>query len=774
MRPADEDDDGESALVDKAFRQASFGMSVFGRDQAYLRLNDMAVEGMGMTEAELRGHAFPWGIPQDVSQTGTLKALRQVIETGRPLQYEAYTRAPAGMRQHSWNLRLWPIRDESGTVCAVGLAAFDSSEQHRARERLAMLDEAAVTIGRSLDLESTARELTRLVVPRFADFASIDLFDLVLHGDDPPGAAAAGKAPLRRVAHAAADPDFQGAAIGPTKGAGHPGFSPPARALRLGHAVLSAGSEDPEFVRWVALSPEWQKRAGHAGAAGGPDGAGARPPRAEAEAGEHGGPTPDDLARELAVTSLLAVPLIARGTTLGVALLVRTRREGFSRDDFTLARELVGRAALNIDNARRYTKERSTALALQASLLPQGPSRQSAVDVASRYRPADSRAGVGGDWFDVIPLSGARVGLVVGDVVGHGIQASATMGRLRTAVQTLADVDLPPDELLAHLDDLVIRLGGDGEQSAGPRRRDRFDPEDSGGLGETPPRPPIGETTGATCLYAIYDPVSRVLTAASAGHPPPVLVLPDGSTRLVDVSVGPVLGVGGLPFESVEIQLPEGSLVALYSDGLVEATDHDPEHGMTLLQEVLGRSHGSLEERCDQLLDAMLPEHPKDDVALVLARTKALHSDHVRVWDLPADSAVVAEARRTATAQLESWGLGDVAFVTELVVSELVTNAIRYGSEPIQLRLIYDRSLICEVSDGNSTSPHLRRARTFDEGGRGLLLVAQLTTDWGTRHTSTGKTIWTEQDPFPATPAFPGLGGLGDAEDAMLAAFPDD
>jgi GAF domain-containing protein/anti-sigma regulatory factor (Ser/Thr protein kinase) len=757
MRPADEHDDGEPALVERAFRHASFAMFVFGSDQSYLRLNRMAIEAMGLTEAELSGHVFPWGIPRDVSREGTLKALREVVETGRPVHYEAFTRSPTGMRAHSWNLELWPIPDAGGAVCAVGVAVFDSSEQHRARERLAMLDEAAVTIGRSLDLESTARELTKLVVPRFADFASVDLFELVLHGDDPPDAAAAGKAPLRRVAYAAADPGFRGGAIGPTRGAGHPGFSPPARALRLGHAVLSAGSEDPEFVRWLALSPEWQQRI------------------EQSERPEHAGAaaSPDDLARELAVSSLLAVPLIARGTTLGVALLVRTRREGFSRDDFTLARELVGRAALNIDNARRYTKERSTALALQASLLPQGPSRQSAVDVASRYRPADSRAGVGGDWFDVIPLSGARVGLVVGDVVGHGIQASATMGRLRTAVQTLADVDLPPDELLAHLDDLVIRLGGDGEQLT-PRRRDRFGMDEGDGLGETPPRPPIGETTGATCLYAIYDPVSRVLTAASAGHPPPVLVLPDGTTRMVKVSVGPVLGVGGLPFESVEVQLPEGSLVALYSDGLVEATDHDPEHGISQLREVLSKSQGTLEDRCDQLLDAMLPEHPTDDVALVLARTKALHSDHVRVWDLPADSAVVAEARRTATAQLESWGLGDVAFVTELVVSELVTNAIRYGSEPIQLRLIYDRTLICEVSDGNSTSPHLRRARTLDEGGRGLLLVAQLTTDWGTRHTSTGKTIWTEQDPFPATPGIPGLGGSEDAEDAMLAAFPDD
>ena len=234
MRPADEHDDGESALVERAFRQASFGMVVFGRDHSYQCLNDLAIGAMGMTEAELRGRLFPWGIPRDVSREGTLNAIREVVETGEPVHYEAYTRTPTGMRAHSWNLELWPIRGEDGEVCAVGLAAFDSSEQHRARERLAMLDEAAVTIGRSLDLESTARELTKLVVPRFADFASVDLFELVLHGDDPPDAAATGKAPLRRVADEAGHPGFRGWAIGPTKGAGHPGFSPPARALRLG------------------------------------------------------------------------------------------------------------------------------------------------------------------------------------------------------------------------------------------------------------------------------------------------------------------------------------------------------------------------------------------------------------------------------------------------------------------------------------------------------------------------------------------------------------
>ncbi len=691
MEPSRGDDD-ERALVERAFRQASFSMSMFDAAQRYLRLNEAACEVMGLGEEALRGHPFPYGLPEDVDQLGTLQALRDVAATGKPAHYESYTRAPSGIREHAWNLELWPVRDAHGEVCAVGMAGFDSSEQHWARQRLAVLDEAAVSVGTSLDLGRTAQELAELVVPRFADFASVDLLEAVMHGEEPAGDSPDATVLLRRVAHLSTEQGTPEAVIGLGTTDAYPPYSPPARALHTGRPVLS-GSGDPDFDRWIASVPA----------------------RAEK-------------MRGFVVTSLMAVPLIARGTTLGVAVLLRTRLDTFTQDDFALAKELAGRAALCVDNARRYTRERTTALTLQESLLPRGTSPQSAVYVACRYLPTDSRAGVGGDWFDVIPLSGARVGLVVGDVVGHGIQASATMGRLRTAVQTLADVDLPPDELLAHLDDLVLRLGDDGNGGRG-------------GAGET----------GSTCLYAVYDPVSHTLTAASAGHPPPVLVLPDGTTKLVDISVGPVLGVGGLPFETTEIELPQDTLVALYTDGLVETVDRDPDLGIARLRQALASSRSTLEDRCDQVLSALLPKHPGDDVALVLARTKALDADHVQVWDLAADFEVVSEARRLAAAQLDAWGLTEEGFVTELVVSELVTNAIRYGAEPIQLRLIHDRTLICEVSDGNSTSPHLRRARIYDEGGRGLLLVAQLTTSWGTRHTATGKTIWAEQALTPTT-----------------------
>jgi anti-sigma regulatory factor (Ser/Thr protein kinase) len=292
-------------------------------------------------------------------------------------------------------------------------------------------------------------------------------------------------------------------------------------------------------------------------------------------------------------------------------------------------------------------------------------------------------------------------------------------------VRTLADVDLPPDELLTHLDDLVVHLSTD--DSAG---------EDVAEL-------------GATCLYAVYDPVSRGLTLAAAGHPPPAVLRPDGTVELIDMSAGPPLGIGGLPFESTELQLDEGSVIALYTDGLIEDRGRDIDQSTAELRRALAGPAGSLEAMCDAVLKAMLPEQPSDDVALLLARTRALGADRAVAWDLSPDPAQVATARQNAVEQLSRWGLEEAAFVTELVVSELVTNAIRYGVPPMRLRLIRDRALTCEVSDGSSTSPHLRRANAYDEGGRGLLLVAQLTQRWGSRQTPTGKTIWAEQPLSP-------------------------
>lgn len=360
------------------------------------------------------------------------------------------------------------------------------------------------------------------------------------------------------------------------------------------------------------------------------------------------------------------------------------------------------------------------AVTLQQSLLPRGLPAQDAVEAAHRYLPAQS--GVGGDWFDVIPLSGARVALVVGDVVGHGLHAAATMGRLRTAVHNLAMLDLPPDELLTHLDEVVARI--DDEQTAGGR-------EDA--------------VVGATCLYAIYDPVTCRCQLARAGHLPAMLVSPDGTTDIPETPVGPPLGLRGLPFTTVEFDVPEGSQLVFYTDGLVESRTHDIDVGLERLRTVLSHPGRSPEETCLAVLRGMLPADSADDIALLVARTRALPGDRIAEWNVPPDPSAVAASRAAATAQLRRWGLEDLVLGTELILSELVTNAIRHGGSPIGVRLVYARTLICQVADSGPTSPRVRLAADTDEGGRGLFLVGQLAQRWGTRYTASGKIIWTEQ-----------------------------
>ncbi|GLW68316.1 hypothetical protein Kpho02_06150 [Kitasatospora phosalacinea] len=602
----------------------------------------------------------------------------------------------------AWVLSAFPLQPLSqpapdgsaapaAAVTGTGTGAGTGSSEERARRRLALLSEAGLRIGSTLEVERTAQELADVAVEGFADFVGVDLLDSVFGGGPPSGAGLV----FYRVAQRSVLPGSPESVIALGAGDVIAPDSPMARVLASGRP-LRTDYRDPEIRSWLAQEPERER-----------------------------------LAKEFGIHSSLLVPLTARGTTLGVAIFLRHRSpEPFDEDDLLLATELTARAALSVDNARQYTQQRDTALALQRSLLPSRTPRQAAVEVAFRYLPAGGREGVGGDWFDVVPLSGARVALVVGDVVGHGVPASAAMGRLRTAVRTLADIDMPPDELLTHLDDLVLRVDLDELPEGGTAW--------------------AGSSVGATCLYAVYDPVARSCALARAGHPGPALVGPDGTVTFPDLPAGPPLGLGGLPFEAAELEVPEGSVLALYTDGLLRASElrGDPGLGLDRLGCALTAPADSLEDLCDQVLSATLgPDAPTDDVALLLARTLALPARDVADWSLRHDPSEVARGRKLATAKLADWGLEEASFVTELVVSELITNAVRYGRPPIGFRLIRDGGvLICEVSDGSSTAPHLRRARTEDEGGRGLLLVAQLCRNWGTRHTPRGKTIWAEQE----------------------------
>jgi PAS domain S-box-containing protein len=446
------------------------------------------------------------------------------------------------------------------------------------------------------------------------------------------------------------------------------------------------------------------------------------------------------------VENVLVVPLRVGEVLLGLVTFIRTGQGAvFDNEEVALADELGARAAVCIDNARRFTREHAAALTLQRDLLPQHLPQHSAVEFAHRYLPTDDVTGVGGDWFDVIPLSGARVGLAVGDVVGHGLTAAATMGRLRTTVEALAKLDMPPDELLTRLDDLVVSAPDPELAEAGDRPP-----------GVAPGAPVAGSphpdvATGATCLYTVYDPVSGRCAMARAGHLPPAVVRPGGSCFFPELPQGPPLGLGGLPFEAADLELPAGSLLALYTDGLVEARDRDIDEGLEILGRVLADHRDlPLEELCDRVVGTLLPGGTTaDDTALLLVRTRELDAEQVAVWELAAEAVAAGRARELVTGQLGTWGLDALAFETELVVSELVTNAVRYAEGPLQIRLIRDRTLLCEVADTGHTSPHLRHSTAEDEGGRGLFIVAQLVQRWGTRYSRSGKTIWTEQ-------AFPG------------------
>ncbi|MEV0186243.1 SpoIIE family protein phosphatase [Streptomyces sp. NPDC050625] len=687
-----------ATLKQWALDQIPLPMALFDRQALAISCNSAMERTMGRPEEDLLGlrvgESGPGRLMKGMGDVDSI--VERVLLGGQTVRYEVHLRAPAEIRAHAWLLSFYPVRDGTGQVHAMSMAAMDTTEQSRSRQRLSLLNEAGLRIGTTLDLTHTADELAELFTVHFADFVAVDLLESVLEGQDTDTAPPGDTPVFRRAAQCSVLAGCPEAVV--PLGATHTytADSPPGRALASGRA--SRHQIDAHILHsWAAGSPERARR-----------------------------------IKAQEIHSMMVVPLRARGVLLGLAILARHRTvDPFSEDDLVLAEELTARAALSVDNARRYTRERAVALALQRSLLPQHAPRQAAVEVASRYLPAHSRAGIGGDWFDVIPLSGARVALVVGDVVGHGIRASATMGRLRTAVRTLADVDLPPDELLTQLDDIVLRLDRENSAGDGPEQSEE-----------------IAGEVGATCLYAVYDPISRCCSIARAGHPPPALATPDGGVNLLDVPAGPPLGVGGLPFEVAEFELPEGSTLALYTDGLLEAADRAPDDGYGRLRAALAGPGRTLEDMCEAAVRRLLPDRRSDDAALLLARTRALSPDQVAAWDLPSDPAIVARARELACAQVTAWDMGDAAFTTELVVSELITNAIRYGTPPVQLRLIRDTSLICEVSDGSNTAPHLRRARVFDEGGRGLLIVAQLTERWGTRHTGTGKTIWTEQ-PLP-------------------------
>ncbi|MEU5045277.1 SpoIIE family protein phosphatase [Streptomyces griseorubiginosus] len=416
----------------------------------------------------------------------------------------------------------------------------------------------------------------------------------------------------------------------------------------------------------------------------------------------------------------ILAPLRGRRRVIGAAMFLRRPdRIPFDPDDLLVAAQLATHSALGIDKAVLYGREAYIADELQRTMLPETLPRPTGVRLASRYLPAAETARVGGDWYDAIPLPGSRVALVVGDVMGHSMTSAAIMGQLRTTAQTLAGLDLPPQEVLHHLDEQAQRLG-----------TDRM----------------------ATCLYAVYDPVSHRITIANAGHPPPVLLHLGGRAEVLRVPPGAPIGVGGVDFEAVELDAPAGATLLLYTDGLVESRLRDVWTGIEQLREKLaataqltGPDHPPpLEALCDEVLDMLGPGDRDDDIALLAARFDGIAPSDVAYWFLEPEDAAPGRARRLARRALSRWGMEDLTDSVELLVSEVVTNAVRYATRPVTLRLLRTDVLRCEVGDDVPQLPRLRQARATDEGGRGLYLVNRLARRWGATRLSTGKVVWFE------------------------------
>jgi anti-sigma regulatory factor (Ser/Thr protein kinase) len=553
----------------------------------------------------------------------------------------------------------------------------------------------------TLDFSELAEKFLGRLVPHFGTAGEVLVLESLVGDNEYPEHGPDGNAALRRLAlvHDQRSPAWQ-AAFPAGEILRYPPDSPYARCMETGQPVLEQ-SFTAEAARRLARS--WRRK---------------------------------PVVRLLSDSSLLLLPLVSKGMILGFFCCVREagyRR--FDRYDVTIGMDFASRAAVFFDNARRFKSEHATALTLQRSMLPTGLSAPSSVEVGHRYLPG-SALEVGGDWYESIRLPGARVALVVGDVAGHGVQAAVTMGRLRTAIQTLAMLELPPAESLQHLDELMQTMG---------EREPHF----------------------ATCAYAVYDAVTGECELAVAGHLPPLLVEPDGSSYLLDVEPSPPLGASDgnqAEIATQRFRVEDGSLFVLYTDGLVESRDRDITDGLDLLREAFTTvpPDAPLEDLCKTSLDGVYGDAQRDDIAVLIAKLRRIPEANRYLWDLPGEETSVRKARQLIGKPLRRWGLEELLPVTELLVSELVTNAIRYARGDVSLRMVREQeSVVCEVHD---TSPALPRVLTVDkdaENGRGLHVVAQLATRWGARRTHSGKVVWCEQtvagpdpdDPPAAAPA---------------------
>ncbi|WP_405621342.1 SpoIIE family protein phosphatase [Streptomyces sp. NBC_00076] len=619
----------------------------------------------------------------------------QVLELGYPiLEFSQNDRVPV---TPDWGVARRAERKARQERAARAVAAgeplsreladeVEDLEYTAVRERLEFLNEVSGRIGTSLDLSRTIVEVSKAVVPRFTDVAGTYLREQVVAGEGFPDGVPDTTTMWHRVALEHTDEPGRWDDVVPVGEAmPFPAHTPFFQCMTSGEPVLVPRiSEEMGH----AIASQFEKR---------------------------------DIRPLITGRSMLIVPLKARHVVLGFMILLRhPERVEFNDMDRVTGAELAARAGLVLDNARMYTYQESVAETLQDSMLPHIPPHMAGCDIATRYLPGTLLGRVGGDWFDSVKLPGARTALVVGDVMGHGLNSAAMMGQLRTAVQTMAALDLPPAQLLRNLDDLAQRLG---------------------------------DTYLATCLYAVYDPIASELHIANAGHIPPVLVRAgNGASELLDLPTGAPIGVGGVPFEAVRVRVAPGDRLVMCTDGLVEVRGEDIGVGLATLCESAAHPAASMDDACDTIIRALAATFSeagrggrKDDVALLMTRLNGIEPDDVAEWRLPLDPAGAGRARAAVREQLHEWGLAGLADPAELMVSEIVTNALRHShSRPVDLRLVRGDTLLCEVDDDDHDLPTLLNADPGGESGRGLRVVSTLAREWGASRTKAGKTVWFE------------------------------
>ncbi|TDF46106.1 PAS sensor protein [Streptomyces sp. WAC05374] len=643
----------------------------------------------------------------NMSVRQSARIVSQVLELGYPvLEFSHHARVPV---TPDWGVprraeRAARARGDAQDTGAAGAEAPrdgadagtgsspDRDIEHAAvRERLEFLNEVSGRIGSSLDLPRTVQEVSEAVVPRFADFAGTYLREQVVAGEGFPDGTPDATTWWHRVAVEHVDPPGRWDDVVPVgEPMQVPAHTPFFQCMTTGEPVLvpTIGEE-----AGTAIASQFDKR---------------------------------DIRPLVIGRSMLVVPLKARDVVLGFMILLRhPGRAVFNDMDRVTGAELAARAGLVLDNARMYAYQESVAELLQDSMLPQVTPRLAGCDTATRYLPGTLLGRVGGDWFDAVKLPGSRTALVVGDVMGHGLNSAAMMGQLRTAVQTMAGLDLPPAQLLRNLDDLAQRLG---------------------------------EHYLATCLYAVYDPVAGELLMANAGHVPPVIIrAEDGCGDVLDLPTGAPIGVGGVPFETVRVPVAPGDRLVMCTDGLVEVRGEDLGAGLAALCESAAHPAASMDDACDAIIKALGARGGgRDDVALLMARLNGIAAEDVARWELAPRPAEVGRARRLVRERLAGWGLDEHAETARLLVSELVTNAVRHadGARRIEVRLVRADALLCEVTDDGHTLPTLLEPMPADEYGRGLRVVSALAGEWGVSRAGRGTSVWFEL-PLPGEKAGP-------------------